>query len=145
MQVHRSQRGALVGVVGIPGPSPESKTPLKGNPRGPSVSGCTALRVAGARGGCSELEEARPMTTLRDRSLQAWHRFLCCPPPPRVTGVTAGPGGGSGEVAVTWDPLPASAHVAFYRVYERKGAGLWWHLAVVTDAALGDVIPGRLG
>ena len=85
------------------------------------------------------------MPTLRDRGLQTWHRIRCCPPPPRVTGVTAGPGGGSGEVVVTWDPLPASAKVAFYRVYERKGTGLWWHLAVVTDAALGEIAPGRLG
>ena len=85
------------------------------------------------------------MPTLRERGLQAWHRIRCCPPPPRVKGVTAGPGGGSGEVVVTWDPLPASVQVAFYRVYERKGTGLWWHLAVVTDAALGEIVPGRLG
>jgi len=85
------------------------------------------------------------MPMLRERSSQAWHRIRCCPPPPRVTGVTAVAGGGSGEVTVTWDPLPASAHVAFYRVYERKDTGLWWHLAVVTDAALGKIVPGRLG
>ena len=35
--------------------------------------------------------------------------------------------------------------VAFYRVYERKGNGTWWHLAVVTADALGDLAPGRLG
>jgi hypothetical protein len=57
----------------------------------------------------------------------------------------ATPGGGSGEVVVTWDPLPAASDVAFYRVYERKGLGLWWHLAVVTDDALGVLAPGRLG
>ena len=85
------------------------------------------------------------MSKFSDRANQAWHKLRCCPPPPRVTGVSAGPGGGSGEVVVTWDPLPASAQVAFYRVYERKSAGLWWHLAVVTDAALGAIIPGRLG
>jgi hypothetical protein len=85
------------------------------------------------------------MPSMLDRALDRWHELRCCPPPPRVTGVTAGPGGGSGEVTVTWDPLPASAHVAFYRVYERKGTGLWWHLAVVTDDALGDIVPGRLG
>src|SRR4029079_4255620 len=84
------------------------------------------------------------MPMLRERSSQAWHRIRCCPPPPRVTGVTAVAGGGSGEVTGTWDPLPASAHVAFYRVYERKDTGLWWHLAVVTDAALGKIVPGRL-
>jgi hypothetical protein len=30
-------------------------------------------------------------------------------------------------------------------VYEKKGTGLWWHLAVVTDAALGLLAPARLG
>jgi hypothetical protein len=74
-----------------------------------------------------------------------WGGWRCCPPPPKVTGVTAQAGGGSGEVVVSWDPLPASARVAFYRVYERKGTGQYWHLAMVTDDALGLVSPGRLG
>jgi hypothetical protein len=62
-----------------------------------------------------------------------------------VTGVEAQPGGGSGEVVVVWDPLPAAADVALYRVYERKGVGTWWHLAVVDDSALGLLVPGKLG
>lgn len=62
-----------------------------------------------------------------------------------MTGVATQPGGGSGEVVVTWDPLPAAAAVAFYRVYERKDAGTFWLLAVVTDDALGTLQPGRLG
>ena len=74
-----------------------------------------------------------------------WSRVRCCPPPAQVQGVTAGPGGGSGEVTVTWDPLPATESVAFYRVYERKGDGTYWHLAVVTADALGVLMPGRLG
>jgi hypothetical protein len=45
---------------------------------------------------------------------------------------------------VSWDPLPASANVAFYRVYERKGTGTYWLLAIVTDAALGLQVAGRL-
>jgi hypothetical protein len=85
------------------------------------------------------------MATYFDRFGKYWARWRCCPPPPRVTGVTAGPGGGSGEVAVTWDPLPATANIAFYRVYEKKGTGQWWHLAVVTDDALGLIAPARLG
>jgi len=48
-------------------------------------------------------------------------------------------------VVVTWDPLPPVEQVAFYRVYERKDTGAYWHLAVVTDAALGRIDPGRLG
>lgn len=85
------------------------------------------------------------MPSLLDEARKWLHRVRCCPPPPRVTGVLAQAGGGSGEVMVTWDPLPPSANVAFYRVYERKDTGLYWHLAVVTSAALGALVPGRLG
>src|SRR4051794_9259687 len=69
----------------------------------------------------------------------------CCPPPPAVTGVSAAAGGGSGEVIVTWSPLPPSAGVRFYRVYERRSSGRWWHLAVVTPEVLGDLAPGKFG
>jgi hypothetical protein len=72
-------------------------------------------------------------------------RWRCCAPPPQVSGLTATTGGGSGEVVVTWDPLPPSTGVAFYRVYEKKGTGTWWHLAVVTPEALGEIAPGRIG
>ena len=72
-------------------------------------------------------------------------RHCCAAPPNAVTGVTATTGGGSGEVQVTWDPLPAGARVAFYRVYAQKGTGTAWHLAVVTDDALGALETGRLG
>ncbi len=85
------------------------------------------------------------MASLFDRVGRAWARWRCCPPPPKVTGVTAQAGGGSGEVVVTWDPLPASANVAFYRVYEKKLTGQYWHLAVVTTDALGLLAPNRLG
>ena len=49
------------------------------------------------------------------------------------------------ETLVTWDPLPASAQVAHYRVYRRKGTGTWWLLAIADDAALGLLQPGRIG
>jgi hypothetical protein len=42
------------------------------------------------------------------------------------SGIKAFSGGGSGEVIVTWDPLPAGVGVAQYRVYEnrhRAGSG----------------------
>jgi hypothetical protein len=86
-----------------------------------------------------------PVPSVFDNARKWLGKARCCPPPPKVTGLTAQPGGGSGEVVVTWDPLPASAHVAFYRVYERKGTGLYWHLAVVTPAALGALVAGRIG
>jgi len=75
----------------------------------------------------------------------------CVPPtgtsgaPPAPSGITAGPGGGSGEVILTWDPLPSVVGVASYHVYERRFAGQYWLLAVVTGEALGTLAPGRLG
>ena len=81
------------------------------------------------------------MASLKDRLFGV----RCCPPPAPVVNLTAGPGGGSGEVVVTWDPLPPAEQVAFYRVYEVKSDGTYWHLAVVTGAALGLLQPGRLG
>lgn len=80
-----------------------------------------------------------------DRISKALGLRRCCPPPPAVKGVSAAPGGGSGEVVVTWDPLPAPAAVRFYRVYRRKGTGLWLLLAVVTAETLGAFGPGTLG
>jgi hypothetical protein len=85
------------------------------------------------------------MAPLLERTRGWFVGFRCCPPPPQVGGLTATAGGGSGEVMVTWDPLPASANVAFYRVYERKGTGTWWHLAVVDHDAIGALQPNRLG
>lgn len=75
------------------------------------------------------------------RLLARW----CCAPPPAPTGLDAGPGGGSDEVLVVWDPLPASAQVAHYRVYQEKVPGTWWLVAIVTDAALGALVAGKLG
>lgn len=72
-------------------------------------------------------------------------RWRCCPPPPAPVDVTAGPGGGSGEVMITWPPLPASAEVAQYRVYQQKVPGTWWLVAIVTDEAFGQLSAGRLG
>src|SRR5262245_1662736 len=83
------------------------------------------------------------MTSISDQARSLWARWRCCPAPAMVTGVTAEAGGGSGEVVVSWDRLPASEDVAFYRVYERKSTGLWWHLAVVTNDAFGLQAPGR--
>ncbi len=72
-------------------------------------------------------------------------RWRCCPPPPAPTGVSAGAGGGSGEVMITWTPVPAAAQVTQYRVYQQKTPGTWWLLAIVTDEALDQLEPGRLG
>ena len=85
------------------------------------------------------------MTPGASSLVRRWSLLRCCSPPARVTNVTAGPGGGSGEVAVTWDPRPEAERVAFYRVYQGKGDGTYWQLAVVTGDALGTLMPGRLG
>lgn len=63
---------------------------------------------------------------------------------PRVSGVTAGPSAGSGEVAVSWDALPPEADVAFYRVYVRHAEG-YYQLALVTDESAGEGASGRVG
>lgn len=71
-------------------------------------------------------------------------------PPPAPTGLQAQSGGGSGEVFVTWDPLPAAVGVASYHVYEvatpgTRLKGQFWLLAVVTNDALGQFVAGRFG
>ena len=66
-------------------------------------------------------------------------------PPPAPTGLKAFAGGGSGEVVVTWDPLPTTVGVASYRVYEVRLPGQLWLLAVATDETLGALEPGRVG
>ena len=75
------------------------------------------------------------MVTLRKR--------LCCPPPPRVTGVEAATGGGSGEVFVAWNPVPGGG-VAYYRVYRRPAPGVWRLLAAVTSSAFDPAFPGKV-
>ena len=85
------------------------------------------------------------MPSTIDRLAQKLGMRRCCPPPPAPRNVGAAGGGGSGEVVVTWEPLPAAARVRFYRVYERKGEGRWWNLAVVADETLGTLAPGRVG
>ena len=44
------------------------------------------------------------------------------PPPGQITGVEATLGGGSGEIAVSWDPAP-EPDVAFYNIYYSENPG----------------------
>ena len=78
------------------------------------------------------------------RTLHRLRRLRCCAPPPRVAGLVAQTGGGSGEVFVGWDPLPPSDRIAFYRVYRRVQTGVWRQLASVTDAAMDASMPGKV-
>ncbi len=41
--------------------------------------------------------------------------------PNQVTGVSAGPGGGSGEVSLGWNPVPGAAQ---YRIYRSSSSGM---------------------
>jgi hypothetical protein len=53
--------------------------------------------------------------------VQGWRGLVCrivrqcCPPVPEVTALTAGEGGGSGEIQITWTPA-ADPAVAWYRL-----------------------------
>jgi hypothetical protein len=71
-------------------------------------------------------------------------RRLCCPPPPRVTGVEAHTGGGSGEVLVAWDRLPIATGVSVYRVYRRVAPGVWRALAAVESSASDPTLPAKV-
>lgn len=46
----------------------------------------------------------------------------CCPSAPAIAGLTAGEGGGSGEIQITWTPSTDPA-VAWYRLYRGVTAG----------------------
>lgn len=70
-------------------------------------------------------------------------RLLCCPPPPRVTGLVAVTGAGSGEVVIAWDPSPA-AGVAHYRVHRRVSPGVWRLLATVDPSSHDPGFPGKV-
>ena len=73
-------------------------------------------------------------------------RLRCCPPPGVVIGLSAGPGGGSGEVSLQWDLRPVTENVMFYRVYRAEvSTGQYRILGIVTDAAAPIHPPGRLG
>jgi len=64
--------------------------------------------------------------------------------PPQVTGLKAATGGGSGEVVVTWPPLPASSDVASYKLYKRRANGTELPPATVTPVTP-EIEPGRIG
>lgn len=83
------------------------------------------------------------LSTVVDRARALPWRFLCCPAPAAPSGVTAGPGGGSGEVSIYWD-VPASG-VASWRVYRAAGLGQYDVLGQVTSEGSVMYPPGRIG
>lgn len=91
---------------------------------------------------CSAFGQPDPPSS--DGSPSGTNAPAAIPPPSPVANVTAHAGGGSGEVIVEWDRLPPAENVAFYRVYERRGTGRYWQLAIVTSDAPDDQ-PGRVG
>jgi hypothetical protein len=60
-------------------------------------------------------------------------------PPSQVTGLTVGLGGGSEEVAVTWEPNPASDDVKWYNAYfsEMPGGSKSYVTSVGSDEMIG--------
>lgn len=78
------------------------------------------------------------------RLLSRLRRLRCCAPPPRVTGVVAQTGAGSGEVFVAWSPSAPAARIAHYRVYRRVQTGVWRPLASVTPASTDINFPGKV-
>ncbi len=64
--------------------------------------------------------------------------------PPQVDGVAAGPGGGSGEVELTWSPVPVSADVVSYRLYKRQSDGMELPPVSVNPDTLEELPDGRL-
>ena len=84
----------------------------------------------------------------RERGLKRlWRRLFrsCCPPPPAgVTGLSAGPSAGSGEVQVTWTPHPDS-RVEWYRLYRSELAGGPYDHAYLVENAPSPVLPGLYG
>lgn len=78
-----------------------------------------------------------------DRVLALPGRMRCCPVPAAPSGVTAGPGGGSGEVSIQWD-APASG-ISSWRVYRQAGLGQYDVLGQVTSEASVMYPVGRIG
>lgn len=68
----------------------------------------------------------------------------CCRPPAAVTGLTAGEGGGSGEVQITWTPSP-NPPVAWYRLYRSRVAGGPYDHAYLVANAPSPAVGGGVG
>ena len=68
----------------------------------------------------------------------------CCPPAPAVAGLTAGEGGGSGEVQVTWTPAIDPA-VAWYRLYRGAVAGGPYDHTYLVPPAPNPALGGAVG
>lgn len=68
----------------------------------------------------------------------------CCPPAPAVAGLTAGGGGGSGEVQITWAPSSDPA-VAWYRLYRGITSGGPYDHAYLVAPTSNPVLGGAVG
>jgi hypothetical protein len=68
----------------------------------------------------------------------------CCPPPAAVAGLTAGEGGGSGEIQITWTPA-ADPDVAWYRLYRGTAPGGPYDHATLVAATPDPAFGGAAG
>jgi hypothetical protein len=60
-------------------------------------------------------------------------------PPGQVTGLSAGPGGGSGEVSLTWNPV---ANAVAYRIYRSSSMGTSGNLIATVNTTSYLDVPG---
>ena len=71
-----------------------------------------------------------------------------CAAAPRLRRSPVSPRTRAAAAAKSWSRGIRSRRARWSRstgVYQRKGTGLWWHLAIAGDAALGVLAPGRIG
>lgn len=68
----------------------------------------------------------------------------CCPPPSAVVGLTAGEGGGSGEIQITWTSA-ADPAVAWYRLYRGNAAGGPYDHAYLVAPTPNPALGGAIG
>ncbi len=115
-----------------------------------STSGAPSTSVATTSGATTTASTVVVTTTTTPRPATTaagvtTTRLAASPaPPPQVSGLAAGPGGGSDEVLITWPPLPDTAGVDSYKLYVRRADGTELDPATVTKATLG-IAEGRLG
>lgn len=80
-------------------------------------------------------------------SKRFWCRLIrsCCPEPPAaVAGLSAGEGGGSGEVQIVWTPSP-DPRVDWYRLYRSEAAGGPYDHAYLVADAPNPILAGQHG
>lgn len=126
--------------------APYSSQPIKGGDAVDEMPVGTVIAVHTTEADVAKVRiEGRdvPGTPGSDHNLEVcWVTFDVAPP--QVQGVAAGPGGGSGEVELTWSPVPSPANGASYRLYKRQSDGTELPPVSVSAETLEKLPDGRL-